>query len=132
MKQTLASKIFLSDSNNENLNQLLNLDFEELFSKYEASMSDKNSVELTETNETLADTKVKLSLQAHQRKIYEDQLNEMVNILEIPKKDGCFDEVLQTVKDLMESERNLREKAEIGLYSRAEDVIERHSKTLKE
>ena len=70
--------------------------------------------------ETLADTKNKLSLQ---KEIYEDQFNKVKDVLEIPKETGSFDEVLQGIKGLKESEMTLREKAEIGLYSRAEDVI---------
>ena len=70
--------------------------------------------------ETLADTKNKLSLQ---KDIYEDQFNKVKDVLEIPKENGCFDEILQGIKGLKESEMTLREKAEIGLYSRAEDVI---------
>ena len=70
--------------------------------------------------ETLADTKNKLSLQ---KEIYEDQFNKFKDVLDIPKENGCFDEILQSIKGLKESEMTLREKAEIGLYSRAEDAI---------
>ena len=86
LKQLMATKVFWSDTSNENLETLLKLDIEKLFEKYEQIMKLKepNNSKLEETIETLNNVKSKLNIQINQREIYEKQHSEMMDILNIP------------------------------------------------
>merc|ERR1739848_922423 len=85
LQQVLATKVFLSDFSNEDLDTLLNLNIEKLFEKYEQTMQAKtlDNVKLEETIETLNDVKTKLKLQMEQRELYEKQHGEMMEVLNI-------------------------------------------------
>ena len=75
LKQLMATKVFWSDTSNENLETLLKLDIEKLFEKYEQIMKIKTSefVKDEETIENLNNVKTKLKIQIEQRYLYEKQ-----------------------------------------------------------
>ena len=121
----MATKIFWSDTSNENLEALLKLDIEKLFEKYDQLAKVKNleSAELQETIETLNDVKNKLKLQIEQRELYEKQHCEMMKVLNIPTKNQCFSNILPALRELKES----FEKNEIAHYEIAESVLKSQS-----
>ena len=124
IKEILATKIFLANSSNENLISLLNDDIEKLFEKYDQIVtSTKDSEKLKEITETLADVKVKLSLQTKQRELYYKQLNEIMDFLNFSKNNRCFGDILPALKELKES-CELQEQIENDHYSKAQSLIE--------
>ena len=125
LKQILATKIFFSDTKNENLIELLKLDIEELFEKYEQNMiaKNQNKIKLEETTETLNDMKIKLKLQLEQRELYEKEHSEILKVLKIDTEDKSFFDILPAIKEL---KKNL-EQNETELYSKAQNVLETYS-----
>ena len=123
IKEILATKIFLANSN-ENLISLLNDDIEKLFEKYDQIVtSTKDSEKLKEITETLADVKVKLSLQTQQRELYDKKLNEIMDFLNFSKSNRCIGDILPALKELKES-CELQEQIETDHYSKAQSLIE--------
>ena len=101
----------------EHLHNLLCLEPEELFKKYEEKSKKKansDRTKLEETAETLQDVKNKLKLQREQREIYEKQLNEIKEALHfpLPVENYTFANVLTIVKTLVE----LNELSENSIY----------------
>ena len=129
LKQLFATKIFLSDTSNENLETLLMLDVEKLFEKYEKIVQAKSSENgnLEETIETLNDVKTKLKLQIERRELYEKQHCEMMDILNIPTENRYFENILPAIRDLKES----HEQNETAHYANAESVLECFPSTSK-
>ena len=120
----MATKIFLANSSNENLISLLNDDIEKLFEKYDQIVtSTRDSEKLKEITETLADVKVKLSLQTQQKELYYKQLNEIMDFLIFSKENRCISEILPALKQLKESCK-LQEQIETDHYSKAQSLIE--------
>jgi hypothetical protein len=125
IKELLATKIFLADSSNENLVSLLNDDIEKLFDKYDQiGTNTKDSDKLKDITETLADVKVKLSLQTQKRELYDKQFDEIMDILNLSKEARCIGNVLPALKELKESQCELQDQIETGHYSKAQSVIE--------
>ena len=128
IKELLATKIFLANSSNENLVSLLNDDIEKLFDKYDQIVtSTKDSDKLKEITETLADVKVKLSLQTQKRELYDKQFNEIMDILNFSKETRCIGNILPALKELKESHCELQDQIETEHYSKAQSVIETFS-----
>ena len=124
IKEILATKIFLANSSNENLISLLNDDIEKLFEKYDQIVTKtKDSEKLKEITETLADVKVKLSLQTQQKEVYYKQLNEIMDFLNFSKENRSITDILPALKELKES-CELQEKFETDHYSNAQSLIE--------
>ena len=125
IKELLATKIFLANFSNENLVSLLNDDIEKLFDKYDQiGTNTKDSDKLKDITETLADVKVKLSLQTQKRELYDKQFNEIMDILNFSKEARCIGNVLPALKELKESHCELQDQIETGHYSKAQSVIE--------
>ena len=118
IKDFLTTKIFLNDSANESLQSLLNLEICELFTKYEKITTVNNS-KLQETIETLADVKTKLNLQIVKREAYEKQHTEIMALLNLPKENWCFANILQAIKSLKESNSEMRDEIEADHYENA-------------
>ena len=105
VKQLLATKIFQASPSNEDLDNLLSLETEKLFEKYEQitkSGPNSDKIKLEETTETLQDVKNKLKLQTEQRGKYEKQLSEISEVLHLPAENCNFANVLPYLKDLLE------------------------------
>ena len=103
LKQLLATKIFQANPSNEDLDNLLSLEPEKLFEKYEQIMkSGTDRIKLEETTETLQDVKNKLKLQTEQRGNYEKQLSEIREVLHLPAENCHFANILPYLKDLLE------------------------------
>ena len=129
IKNFLATKIFLNDSTNENLQSLLNLEMSELFTKYEMIVTG-NEAKLQEIIETLADVRTKLNLQAYKREAYEKQHTEIMTILNIPEKNQCFANILPAINSLKESNSEMNDQIEAQLYENAEIAITSNSSAL--
>ena len=104
LRQGWAVKVFQSDPSKEDLDNLLSLEPEMLFKKYEQIMKETNSgrIKLEETTETLQDVKIKLKLQTEQREIYEKQLSQVREVLHLPAENCNFGNILPAVKVLIE------------------------------
>ena len=104
LRQGWAIKVFQSDPSNEDLDNLLSLEPEMLFKKYEQIKKETNSgrIKLEETTENLQDVKIKLKLQTEQREIYEKQLSEVREVLHLPTENCNFGNILPAVKILIE------------------------------
>ena len=126
LKQLLATKVFLVNPKSENLESLLKLEIEDLFSKYDQSVMVKNSFEekYEETIETLSEVKTKLQLQIQQKELYEKQHNEMMDILNIPLENRSFATILPAIKNLKNSLSLMQEQAETNHYTNAQTQIE--------
>ena len=104
LRQDWAIKVYQSNPDNEDLDNLLSLEPEKLFKKYEQLMKETTSdrIKLEEITETLQDVQNKLKLQTEQRGIYEKQLSEIRAVLHIPAENCNFANILPVVKDLLE------------------------------
>ena len=105
LKQLLATKIFQANPTNEDLDNLLGLEPEKLFKKYEEitkSGTNSDRIKLEETTETLQDMKSKLKFQTAQRGNYEKQLSEIREVLHLPAENGNFGNILPYIKNLLE------------------------------
>ena len=124
LKQLMATKVFWSDTSNENLETLLKLDIEKLFEKYEQIMKLKepNNSKLEETIETLNNVKSKLNIQINQREIYEKQHREMMDILNIPPNNRSVPNIIHAIRDL----KNTIDKNEINHYTNAQEILDHY------
>ena len=105
LKQLLATKILHSNPSNEDLDNLLSLEPEKLFKKYEQitkSGTNSDRIKLEETVETLQDVKNKLKFQTAQRGNYEKQLSEIREVLHLPDENCNFANILPYLKNLLE------------------------------
>ena len=104
LRQDWAVKVYQSNHSNEDLDNLLSLEPEKLFNKYEQIMKEQNSdkIKLEETTETLQDVKIKLKLQTAQKGNFEKQLSEIREVLHLPDENCNFGNILPVVKDLLE------------------------------
>mgnify|MGYP001479905221 CR=1 FL=1 len=100
LRQDWAIKVYQSNRSNEDLDNLLSLEPDKLFKKYEQITSDR--IKLEETTDTLQDVKNKLKLQTAQRGIYEKQLSEIRAVLHLPDENCNFANILPVVKELLE------------------------------
>ena len=125
LKQLLATTIFLANAKGENLESLLKLEIEDLFSKYDQSIIVKNSYKdkYEETIETLSEVKIKLQLQMQQKELYEKQHNEMMDILNIPEENRGFASILPAIQHLKSSLSVIQEQAETNHYTNAQTQI---------
>ena len=126
LKQLLATTIFLANPKGENLESLLKLEIEDLFSKYDQSVMVKKSFKdkYEETIETLSEVKTKLQLQIQQNKLYEKQHNEMMDILNISAENRSFASILPAIQHLKSSLSVIQEQAETNHYTNAQTQIE--------
>ena len=125
LKQLLATTIFLANPKGENLESLLKLEIEDLFSKYDQSVMVKKSFKdkYEETIETLSEVKTKLQLQIQQNKLYEKQHNEMMDILNISAENRSFASILPAIQHLKSSLSVIQEQAETNHYTNAQTQI---------
>ena len=122
-------KVFLSNTTNQNLQHLLDLDINELFEKFEhVSQAKTQNGQLEETLEALNDFKSKLNIQIEQRELYEKQHREIMDLLNISNENQCFDNTLQAIRDLKES----LEQNESAHYEHAESILESFPSTSKD
>ena len=125
MKQLLATTIFLANPKGENLESLLKLEIEDLFSKYDQGVMAKKSFKdkYEETIETLSEVKTKLQLQMKQKELYEKQHGEMMDILNIPVENRSFASILPAIQHLKSSLSVIQEQAETNHYTNAQTQI---------
>ena len=104
LRQDWAVKVYQSDPSYEDLDNLLSLEPDQLFKKYEQIMKETNSdrIKLEETTETLQDVKNKLKLQTEQREVYEKQLSKIRAVMHLPAENCNFANILSVVQDLLE------------------------------
>ena len=121
LRDLLASKVFFANSNNENLEILMNSDVEELFKKYEKIMlvSTSDSVELQEITENLNHVKIKLKIQMEQRESYEKQHSEMMDILKLTSPNRSISNIVKAIRDLKDG----LDQSETEHYTNAEEII---------
>ena len=121
----MASKVFSSDYENENLPDLLDLDIAKLFDKYEQKTNAENQykIKLDEVTATLGNVKNKYEIQFKEREKYEKQQSKIMEILNITGDDKGFDSILQAIKELKTS----YEQNETELYSEAQNVLDSQS-----
>ena len=127
LAQSLKLSLFANP--NEDLHSLLQLNADELFSKYEQiitpTSANSDRIKLDTMIETLSDVKEKLRMQRKQNELYENQHHEMMAILKIPFEQKCFANILPAIKNLQESYTNLQEHEliEIDNYSNAQNQL---------
>ena len=122
----MASKVFSSDYENENLPDLLDLDIAKLFDKYEQQKTNAENqykIKLDEVTATLGNVKNKYEIQFKEREKYEKQQSKIMAILNITGDDKGFDSILQAIKELKTS----HEQNETELSSGAQSVLDPQS-----
>ena len=124
LKQLLATKVFLSNSSDEDLETLINFDVEKLFEKYEEIMRlrEPNNTKLEESLETLNNVKSKLNIQIDQREIYESQHSEMMDILNIPPDTRSVPKIIRAIRDL----KNTIDQNETNHYANAQEILDHY------
>ena len=103
LRQDWAVKVYQSDQRNEDLVNLLSLEPEKLFKKYEQIMkfNDSNIVKVEgEIDDTMKDKK--LNLQILQRELYEKELDGIMDFLKMPAGDRVYTKILPMIKNLIE------------------------------
>ena len=103
LRQEWAVKVYQSDQRNEDLVNLLSLEPEKLFKKYEQIMkfNDSNIVKVEgEIDDTMKDKK--LNLQILQRELYEKELDGIMDVLKMPSEDRVYTNILPMIKKLLE------------------------------
>ena len=103
IRQDWAIKVFQSDPSNEDLDNLLSLEPEKLFKKYEQVMkfNDSNIVKIEgEIDDTIKDKK--LNLQILQRELYEKELDGIMDVLQMPSGDRNYTNILPMIKNLLQ------------------------------
>ena len=103
IRQDWAIKVFQSDPSNEDLDNLLSLEPDKLFKKYEQVMkfNDSNIVKVEgEIDDTMKDKK--LNLQILQRELYEKELDGIMDFLKMPAGDRVYTKILPMIKNLIE------------------------------
>ena len=104
LRQDWAVKVYQSDRKNENLVNLLSLEPEKLFKKYEEIMksNDSNLVKVEEGHDNSAIKDKRLTLQILQRDLYEKELHEIMDVLKMPSEDRVHANILPMIKNLLE------------------------------
>ena len=104
IRQDWAIKVFQSDPSNEDLDNLLSLEPEKLFKKYEQIMkfNDSNMVKVEEGTNNSSVKDKKLNLQILQRELYEKELDGIRDVLKIPSEDRVYTNILPMIKNLLE------------------------------
>ena len=104
LRQDWAVKVYQSDRKNENLVNLLSLEPEKLFKKYEEIMksNDSNLVKVEEGHDNSAIKDKRLTLQILQRDLYEKELHEIMDVLKMPSEDRNYTNILPMIKDLLQ------------------------------
>ena len=103
LRQDWAIKVYQSDQSNENLVNLLSLEPEKLFKKYEQiiKFNDLNIVKIEgEIDDTKKDKK--LHLQILQRELYEKELDGIMDFLKMPAGNRVYTNILPMIKNLLE------------------------------
>ena len=103
LRQDWAIKVYQSDQSNEDLVNLLSLEPEKLFNKYDQIMkfNDSNIVKVEgEIEDTKKDKK--LNLQILQRELYEKELDGIMDVLKMPAGDRVYTNILPMIKNLLE------------------------------
>jgi len=108
LRDVLVTKVFSSDSKNEELETLMNLDVLELFNKYE-QIKNKAIFKIEDSTETLNDLKSKLKLQKEQRALYEKEHIEIMKALDINPNQRSYVDILPAIKELKNSLENSEE-----------------------
>ena len=103
LRNLMAAKVFLIDPINEDLETLQTIEIEKLFLKYEKATMVKDSFKekYEETRETLSNVKTKLKLKTEMNVLLENQLNEIMDILNIPGENRSFAYILPAIKNLV-------------------------------
>ena len=104
LRQDWAVKVYQSDRKNEDLVNLLSLEPEKLFKKYEEIMksNDSNLVKVEEGHDNSAIKDKRLTLQILQRDLYEKELHEIMDVLKMPSEDRVHANILPMIKNLLE------------------------------
>ena len=104
IRQDWAIKVFQSDPSNEDLDNLLSLEPEKLFKKYEQIMkfNDSKIVKVEEGHENSTVKDKKLNLQILQRELYEKELDGILDVLKLPAEDRVYTNILPMIKNLLE------------------------------
>ena len=104
LRQDWAVKVYHSDRKNEDLVNLLSLEPEKLFKKYEEIMksNDSNLVKVEEGHDNSAIKDKRLTLQILQRDLYEKELHEIMDVLKMPSEDRVYTNILPMIKNLLE------------------------------
>jgi len=103
LRQDWAVKVYQSDPRNEDLDNLLSLEPEKLFKKYEQIMkfNDSNVVKVEgEIDDTMKGKK--LNLQIQQRELYEKEVDGIMDVLKMPSEDRVYTNILPMIKNLLE------------------------------
>ena len=103
LRQDWAVKVYQSDQRHEDLVNLLSLEPEKLFKKYEKVMkfNDSNIVKVEgEIEDTKKDKK--LNLQILQRELYEKELDGIMDVLKMLSEDHVYTNILPMIKNLLE------------------------------
>ena len=122
----MATKIFMANPNEEDLYTLISLEPEKLLDKFDKITKSKKS----DAEEEISDIKVKLRLQTKQREIYEKQLAEIKQILNIPDENSYLDDILSEIRYLQKSTGNDHEKIETNHYGTAQEVMDESLKSM--
>ena len=132
LRNLMAAKVYLIDPIDEDLEMLQTIEIEKLFLKYEKATMVKDSFKerYEGTRETLSDVKTKLKLKTEMNVSLENQLNEIMDILNIPGKNRSFVYILPAIQHLVT--QNLKndlgsEQEETEHYTNATALI--HSTT---
>ena len=123
----MVTKLYSLDPSNEDLETLLTIDIERLFTKYEKAMmiNDSFKEKYEETKKTLCDVKTKLQLRKEQIVLLKKQLIEIMDILNISGENRSFAYILPAIQSL---KNNLgSEQEETEHYTKAIALI--HSTT---
>jgi len=104
LRQDWAVKVYQSDRKNEDLVNLLSLEPEKLFKKYEQiiKFDDSNMVKVEEGNDNSAIRDKKLKLQILQRELYEKELDGIMDVLKMSSGDRVYTNILPVIKNMLE------------------------------
>ena len=104
LRQDWAVKVYQSDRKKEDLINLLSLEPEKLFKKYEEIMklNDSNMVKVEEGHDNSTIKDKKLNLQILQRDLYEKELDGIMDVLKMPSEDRVYTNILPMIKNLLE------------------------------
>jgi len=104
LRQDWAVKVYQSDPRNEDLDNLLSLEPEKLFKKYERiiKFNDSNMVKVEEGNDNSTIKDKKLHLQILQRELYEKELDGIMDVLKMPSVDRVYTNILPMIRNLLE------------------------------
>ena len=95
-------------------------------SNTEQSNLEKVQLELNEKTETMQNMKSKLQLQTEMRNTLEEQQDQIMDLLNVPKDDRSFLKTLNCLKQRLGNNFHPQEEEEIASYSNADSIINDH------